>query len=50
MDLFGDYIKDEWKPIIKNYKFSSTDKSLIYVHITSPLCNVMVKYIPPWIV
>jgi hypothetical protein len=47
--LCRDYIKEEWKENIKNYKFNSTDASLLYVHITSPLCNYLVKFIPDYI-
>ncbi len=49
MGLFGPYIKEEWKPSIKNYKYNSTDISIIYVNITSPLCNKIVEYIPSYI-
>lgn len=49
LGLFNPYIKEEWKQNIKNYKFSSTDHSLLYVHITSPLCNWLVKFVPDYI-
>lgn len=47
--LCRNYIKDEWKENLKNYKYNSTDKSLLYVHITSPLCNYLVKFIPDYV-
>ncbi len=49
MGICDPYIKDEWKEKIRNYKFNSTDSSIIYVNITSPMCNNIVKYIPPYI-
>jgi hypothetical protein len=46
MGLFSPYIKEEWKPNIKAYKYNSTDNSIIYVNITSPMCNKIVEFIP----
>lgn len=47
--LWQPYIKDEWKENIKNYKFNSTDSSILYNYVTSPLCNYLVKFIPSYI-
>jgi len=46
MGLFTPYIKNEWKENIIKYKFHSTDSSILYNYVTSPLCNHLVKFIP----
>jgi hypothetical protein len=50
MSIFKKYIRDEWKENIRTYKYQGSDLSILYVHVTSPLCNKLVEYIPPWIV
>jgi hypothetical protein len=42
------YIKEEWKENIRNYKFKGKDSSLVYNYIASPICNYLVKYVPKW--
>ena len=46
MGIFTAYIKDEWIPNIKAYKYKGTDYSIIYRYITSPFCNKLVTLIP----
>jgi hypothetical protein len=49
MGFFSPYIKEEWKPSIRTYKYNSTDYGIIYVNITGPMCNKLVEYIPAFI-
>ena len=46
MGLFTPYIKEEWIPNIKSYKYNSVDNSLLYNYVSSPLCNKLVKLFP----
>lgn len=46
MGLLSAYIKDEWVPNIKAYKYKGTDYSLFYRFMISPLCNKIVLLIP----
>lgn len=49
MGLFSPYIKEEWKPSIKAYKFKGVDNSIFYRFVTSPFANKVVQYIPEYI-
>lgn len=49
MGLLSPYIKEEWKQTIKAHKYEGTDNSIIYVYLTSPLCNKIVQCIPSYI-
>ena len=49
MSLYASYIKTDWYDKIKTYQYRSTDHSLLYNYVTSPLCNILVEYIPDYI-
>ena len=43
------YIQKEYYDNIINYKYRSTDSSITYKYIISPLCNRLVKLFPKWV-
>lgn len=46
MSLINFYIQEEWKEHIKSYKYKGSDYSILYTYVTSPLCDVIVEYLP----
>lgn len=42
-------IKHEWIPKIKNSTFKTQDDSIFYCYIISPLCNLLLYFIPSFI-
>ena len=43
------YIQKEYYDNIINYKYRSTDSSITYKYVISPLCNRLVKLFPKWV-
>jgi hypothetical protein len=46
MPLTSPYIREEWKDNIRNFKYKGSDISIFYTHFTSPVCNMLVEYLP----
>lgn len=44
--LTSPYIREEWKDNVRNFKYRGTDNSIFYKYFTSPVCNVIVEYLP----
>ena len=42
------YVAKEYYDNLRNYKYSSSDSSITYKYIISPLCNHLVKLFPKW--
>jgi hypothetical protein len=42
-------IKPEWIDKIKNSTFKTQDDSIFYNYIISPLCNMILQFIPSFI-
>ena len=49
MVISGQYIKEEWKDSIRNYKYCGEDHSIFHYYVSNPLCNVLVEYFPKWV-
>ena len=43
------YVSNEYFDNLRNYKYRSTDSSISYKYIISPLCNHLVKLFPKWV-
>jgi hypothetical protein len=51
MELFSktQLIKKESYEIYRNYKYNGKDDSIFYRFVASPLCDIIVNFIPEWL-
>lgn len=46
MIFLKNYIEEEWKDSIKQWKYRGSDNSLFYIYVMSPLCDYLTSFLP----
>eukprot|EP01094_Clydonella_sp_ATCC50884_P020271 TRINITY_DN4181_c0_g1_i1.p1 TRINITY_DN4181_c0_g1~~TRINITY_DN4181_c0_g1_i1.p1 ORF type:complete len:180 (-),score=28.45 TRINITY_DN4181_c0_g1_i1:83-622(-) len=46
--LGGNYLTEQGRKNLPNYKYSGSDNSLIYKHILTPMNNYLIDFFPLW--
>jgi hypothetical protein len=47
--LTSQYIREEWKENIKNFKYRGSDNSIFYRMVVNPICNFIADHLPSWL-
>ena len=49
MSLTSNYIEDQYKEKLINYKYKGGDDSILCYYVINPFCNFIVEYFPKWL-
>ena len=49
MSLTSNYIEEQYKEKLINYKYKGGDDSILCYYVINPFCNFIVEYFPRWL-